>query len=300
MKKVLIFGGTGFIGNFLERKLTQSGYEVYIVTRSPSRQNEIGWDGKNLGAWQTDLDSSDVVINLSGKSINCLHTPENQEKIRTSRIDSVKVINKAIAMSPSPPGVFIQAGSLAQFANTGQVADDESTVFGKSFTADVSREWEEEFFKGELPKTRKVNLRIGLVFGHDGGAFPSLAAPAKYFLGGPVGDGNQMISWIHQNDFARMVIEAIDNHDIRCAINAVAPAPVSNRALMKAIRKALGKPWSPPAPAFAVKLVARYILKTEPSLIFDSIAAIPSTMQAVGFQFEFPDIETAAKDLLRD
>ncbi len=299
MKKVLIFGGTGFIGSILEKKLSESGLDVYILTRSPKKENQIGWDGKSLGPWQDDLNSADIVINLSGKSINCLHTPENQKKILSSRVDSVRVIKQAIELSPTPPAVFIQAGSLAQFSNTGEVADDNSTVFGSGFTADVSREWEKEFMKGQLPNTRRVNLRIGLVFGKDGGAFPPLAQPAKFFLGGPVGNGEQMISWVHEEDFANMVMEAIENPAISGAINAVAPEPVSNRKLMKAIRKALGRPWSPPAPAFAVRLVARYILKTEPSLIFDSIEAVPSTLSQLNFVYKFKEIDVAARSLLK-
>ncbi|WP_081904204.1 epimerase [Brevibacillus thermoruber] len=202
-KKVILAGGTGFLGQSLAAFLSQRGYEVVILTRGMSTERDhvryVHWDGATMDTWTEEIDGSHAVINLAGKSVNCIYTKKNRDEIMRSRLDSVNVLTDAILTCKHPPRVFVQAGSLAIFGDTQNLCDEDAP-HGTGFSVDVCKRWEAAFFSKELPSTRKVLLRIGFALGRDGGALEPLVKLVRYNLGGTVGSGNQYISWLHIDD----------------------------------------------------------------------------------------------------
>lgn len=294
--KVVIAGGSGFLGQHLERALTAQNYEVVILTRSPKHPNHFKWDGETLGDWSTQIDGAQVVINLTGKSVNTRYTPNNRQEIIGSRVNSVAVINEAILNSQTPPPILIQISSLAIYGNTGDMICDETTPAGSGFSPEVCVQWEKAFYASDLPSTRRVVLRTGLALARDGGALEVLANLTRLFLGGQVGNGRQYISWLHIEDMNRMVLHAIEDPTAEGIYNATGPNPVTNAEFMRALRHTLNRPWSPPAPAFAVHL-ASWLMRTEPQLALEGRRCVPKRLLDQGFEFQFPDLQTALADI---
>jgi uncharacterized protein len=172
-KKIILAGGSGFLGQSLAALLTQKGYDVVILTRGASTERNhvryVHWDGATIDTWTDEIDGSHAVINLTGKSVNCIYTKKNRDEIIRSRLDSVNVLADTILTCKHPPKVFVQAGSLAIFGDTRNLCDEDAP-HGTGFSADVCKQWETAFFSRELPSTRQVLLRIGFVLGRDGGA----------------------------------------------------------------------------------------------------------------------------------
>jgi uncharacterized protein (TIGR01777 family) len=297
---MVIAGGTGFIGAALSREFTRLGYSVVVLTRTPRGRDdavrEIAWDGQHLGEWVQALDGAEAVINLAGKNINCPHTPENLKAITASRVNSVNVIAAASHHVKIPPPVWIQASAVGYYGDTGDATCDEQAAAGNNSLAQICQEWEGAFARFNLAAVRKVTLRIGFVLGTGGGALPVLASLARIFLGGAAGRGRQYISWIHLADLVRMFTTAVESPACAGTFNAVAPRPVTNAEFMRALRRALHRPWSPPAPEFAVRLGAR-LMGGEPSLALVSQRCVPARFIAAGFQYRFPELPPALRDL---
>ena len=300
---MVIAGGSGFIGRALAKEFLARGFEIVVLTRSPRQRGngvrEVAWDGEHAGEWISIFDGADAVINLTGKNINCPHTPENLLGITTSRVNSVMAIAAAIEKVQTPPRVWVQASAAGFYGDTGDTARDESAPIGSDTLANVCRQWEAVFATAQVPQTRKVVLRIGFVLGQDGGALPVLSKLTKCFLGGAVGNGRQYISWIHLTDLVRMFVAAVENEALSGIFNAVAPNPVTNADFMRELRRAWRRPWSPPAPAFAVKLGAR-LMRSEASLALVSQRCVPKKFLAAGFQFQFAEVAPALNDLCRN
>jgi len=301
-QRIVIAGGSGFIGTALAQEFSKQGYTVVVLTRSPRERaagiREVAWDAKNPGDWVTQLDGAAAVINLTGKNINCLHTPKNLRAITDSRVDSVNVIAAAIAQASVPPPVWVQASATGFYGDTRDAACDESAPNGSDVLSNVCRQWETACATSILPQTRKVILRIGFVLGRESGALPVLARLTKLFLGGAVGSGRQYISWIHLADLVAMFVAAVERGDLSGTFNSVAPNAVTNAEFMRELRRALYRPWSPPAPAFAVKLGAK-LMGSEPSLALISQRCVPKKFQEAGFRFQFSKLRGALEDLCR-
>lgn len=301
-RRVILAGGSGFLGHALANALTDQGYEVTVLTRSPSSQpgpiQQIKWDGKTLGDWAKCLEGARAVVNLTGKSVNCRYTPENRLEIIQSRVDSVTVVDEAILQCAQPPQALIQAGSLAIYGDAQDRWCDETTPPGQGFPAETCLLWEQAFHAARTPGTRRVVLRIGFALGKDGGALGVLAKLTKWFLGGTVGNGRQYISWIHGSDLNQMFLSSIEREDIEGAFNATGPAPVPNAEFMQELRRALGRPWSPPAPVWAVKVGSR-LMSTESSLALTGRRCVPRRFTEKGFEFTFPQLDEALADLFR-
>ena len=301
-QRIILAGGSGFIGRTLAREFSTRGFEVVVLTRSPrgrsSGVREVAWDGKNPGAWIQFLDGAAAVINLTGKNINCPHTPENLREILASRVNSVNAIAAALGQLNTPPRVWVQAGAVGFYGDGKDCLRDENSPAGNDALAEICRCWEDTFNSADAPATRKVLLRTGFVLGRDGGALPVLARLTKWFLGGAAGSGRQYISWIHLADLARMFVAAVDNEKLSGPFNAVAPAPVTNAEFMRELRGVLGRPWSPPAPEFAVRLGAR-LMRSEPSLALAGQHCVPGKFLEAGFEFQFPRLRPALENLCR-
>ncbi|HYY99795.1 MAG TPA: NAD-dependent epimerase/dehydratase family protein, partial [Pyrinomonadaceae bacterium] len=192
---MVLAGGSGFLGRALTEEFVREGYEVVVLTRRPSkvrrpRVREVEWDGRNVCAsWARELEGAAAVVNLTGRSVDCRYTAENRREILESRVGSVEAVGRAVRASASPPRVFVQAGSLAIYGDAGGRVCDERAPAGKGFPVEVCLRWERAFDSLELPRTRKILLRIGFVLGRDGGALPKLARLARFRLGGTTGDG---------------------------------------------------------------------------------------------------------------
>jgi uncharacterized protein (TIGR01777 family) len=299
-KRVVLAGGSGFLGRALAKELLARDYEVVVLTRSPRKQTgdtqEMLWDGKTSGEWIQSLDGAEAVVNLAGRNIKCRYTPENLRELTASRVDSVHAIAAAMGLVARPPRVWVQAGTVGFYGDPKDRLCDETSPAGTDALAGICQSWEGAFDSVSTPKTRRVLLRIGFVLGRDGGALPVLAGLTKWFLGGTVGRGKQFISWIHVGDLSRMFIEAIERDELAGTFNAAGPNPVTNREFMCKLRRILHRPWSPPAPEWAVKFGSR-LMGTEPSLALTGCRVAPKRFFEAGFQFKFAELDPALKDL---
>jgi uncharacterized protein (TIGR01777 family) len=239
------------------------------------------------------------VVNLAGRNINCRHTPENLREITESRVNAVRAIAAAVCHVKQPPRVWVQAGAVGFYGNCGDQWCDETTPNGRNSLAEVCRLWEKACHAAASLHTRRVLFRIGLVLGRDGGALPILAHLTKWFLGGAAGSGKQYISWIHLADLTQMFMQAIEHDNYLVGTyNAVAPNPATNAEFMRTLRRTLYRPWCPPAPAWAVKLGSR-LTQTEPSLALDGCRCAPKRFLESGFEYKFPDLRGALKNIYR-
>ena len=300
MKRILLAGGSGFVGQALGPVLAGNGYRIVVLGRDTThRKNGVDylqWDGKTAGDWARAIDGAEAIVNLTGKNINCPHTPENRREIVDSRVDSVRVLGEVIANCAVPPRVFVQASGVGYYGDTGDRVADETAPLGNDFPAEVCRQWEAAFDALDLPFTRKVILRLGVVLGRDGGALPMLEKLTRWFLGGAVGNGRQFISWVHLEDLIRMFESAIERPELSGPFNACAPEPVTNREFMRELRRALGRPWSPPVPAPFARAGA-WLMGTEADLALTSCRCIPRRFLEHGFNFRFPNLREAFADL---
>ena len=299
-KRIVIAGGSGFIGGALAKEFLARGYQVVVLTRTPRARMdgvaEAEWDGFHLGEWIQHLDSAEAVINLTGKNINCPHTPENLRELVSSRVNSVHAVAAACNHVKTPPRTWVQAGAIGFYGDTAGRACDETSPAGSDSLAEICCDWEATFDAAEAKKTRKVTLRIGVVLGREGGALQVLTRLTKWFLGGAAGNGKQFVSWIHLSDLVAMFVAAVENEKLSGVYNAVAPAAVTNAGLMRQLRRTLHRPWSPPAPAFAIKLGAK-LMGSEPSLVLVSQRVHPKNFLDAGFNFQFPELAPALADL---
>ncbi len=195
--------------------------------------------------------------------------------------------------------MWVQASAAGFYGDTGEAVCDESAPVGGDTLANVCRQWEAAFAAAQVPQTRKVVLRIGFVLGRDGGALPVLTKLARWFLGGAAGSGRQYVSWIHLQDLVAMFVAAVGDEKLAGTFNAVGPQAVTNAAFMRELRRVLRRPWSPPAPALAVKLGA-WLMGSEAFLALASQRCVPKRFLEAGFQFQFADLAAALNDLCRD
>ena len=298
-KRVILAGGSGFIGQALAWELHRRDYAVVILTRTPRQRpdgiREVAWDGVQPGPWVAELDGAEAVVNLAGQNINCPHTPANLLTLTASRVNSVQAIAATLPGLRQPPRVWVQASAVGYYGDAGDRLCLETSPAGTGPLADICRDWEGALHAVPLPRPRTVLLRIGFVLGREGGALPVLSRITKLFLGGAVGSGRQYISWIHITDVVRVFIKAIEQ-ELSGIYNAVGPAPVTNAEFMRQLRRALHRPWSPPAPVLAVRLGSR-LMNSEASLALMSCRCLPQRIEDQGFVFEYPRLEAALKDL---
>lgn len=300
-QRVVLAGGSGFLGHVLASDLVAAGYEVCVLTRSPRAHpngvRDVAWDGRTVGAWVDAVDGATAIVNLAGRSVNCRYTPDNRREIIDSRVNSVRAVGDAIARCANPPAAWVQAGSLAIYGDAGDRICDESAPHGDGFAVEVCERWEAAFAAADTSATRKTLLRIGFALGRGGGALAVLARLARLGLGGTVGSGRQYVSWLHVDDLKRMFRWGVERPDVVGTYNATCPNPVINAAFQKALRRAVHRPWSPPAPRFAVH-VGALLMRTEPSLALTGRRCVPARFVAQGFTFHHPDLDETLHDLL--
>ncbi|NRT15017.1 hypothetical protein HNP99_001364 [Flavobacterium sp. 28A] len=301
MKKLIIAAGTGFLGQVLVNHFENKFDEIVILTRGQSSVNGkiklVNWDAKTLTGWETELENATVLINLAGKSVDCRYTEKNKKEILLSRIQSTKVLNQAVLACTNPPKHWLNSSisTIYRFSLDKQMSEENGEI-GNDFSMNVAQSWEKAFFKTATPNTLKTALRTSIVLGKNGGAFIPLKRLTQFGLGGKQGKGNQFISWIHAEDFAR-AIDFIIEKQMTGVINIVSPQSISNTNFMAQLRKQLNVFIGLPTPEFLLKIGAK-IIGTETELVLKSRNVIPKRLQENGFEFEFNTLEKALKNLL--
>lgn len=301
LKKIILAGGTGFLGQAIIQKFNNLNSEIIVFTRGASHQEKniryINWDGKTIGNWASSLENADVLINLTGKSVNCRYNEKNMAEIISSRVNATKILGEAIKNTQNPPKVWLNCAAATIYRNSDDKAADEYTgEYGTGFSVDVCKLWEQSFNETDTPKTRKVALRISMVLGNGGGVMPVMTKLVKAGLGGSQGSGKQYMSWIHEEDFLNSIVWLIENENTSGPYNITAPEPVTNKNFMHLMRKHLLKKIGLPATEWMVKIGA-VLLQTEPELILKSRNVVPAKLLKEGFEFKFPTAEEAISNL---
>ncbi|WP_121745357.1 TIGR01777 family oxidoreductase [Streptomyces sp. E2N166] len=307
--KIVIPGGTGQVGTVLKRAWTAAGHEVVVLTRRPRRPGEVRWDGRTPGEWVREIDGSDVVVNLAGRSVSCRYTPGNLKAMMDSRVESARVVGEAISAAAVPPRVWLQMSTATVYAHRFDAPNDEATglIGGAepgvpdywSYSVGIAKAWEREQERAGTPHTRKVALRSAMVMSPDrGGVLDVLLWLARLGLGGSVAGGAQYVSWIHDQDFVRAVDFLVGRDDITGPVNLAAPAPLPQRAFMRALRKAWGMPLGLPATRWMAELGA-LVLRSDTELLLKSRRVVPGRLREAGFAFDHPEWPEAADDLVR-
>jgi uncharacterized protein (TIGR01777 family) len=309
--KIVMPGGSGQIGAVLARAFTSAGHAVVVLSRQPcaSPWRTASWDGMTLGSWTAEIDDADVVINLAGRNVNCRYSAANRRAIMDSRVQSTRIVGQAIAQSPRPPRVWLQASTATIYAHRFDAANDETTgILGGNepdapatwrFSIDVAKAWEQAAQEATTPQTRKVLLRSAVTLSPDhGGAFEVLLRLVRLGLGGTNGDGRQYVSWLHDQDFVRAVSWLIERDDLAGPINLASPNPAPNAEFMGTLRAAWGTRMGLPATRWMLAIGA-LLLRTETELILKSRRVVPGRLLQSGFTFQFPAWADAAADLCR-
>jgi len=299
--RILITGGTGFVGQTLVEHLVENGHQATVLTRSSRTVNTRGVtflpaDPCQPGPWQEEAARHEAVINLAGASIFGRWTPARKNQIRESRILTTRNLAQALASIQGRQVTLVSASGIGYYGFTGDRTVDESAPAGKDFLARMAADWEQEALAAGSNQVRVVLCRFGLVLGKRGGTLKKMLTPSRLGLASPLGSGNQWFPWIHESDLARVVLFLLEHTELAGAFNCTAPEPVSNRDFTRTLGQALGRPSPLPAvPAW----VLRAALGEFAEVLLEGQRALPARLQEQGFQFRYPDLRTALGDLLR-
>ena len=309
--KIVIAGGSGFLGSPLAEMYAEDGHDVRVLTRSlesgTTRHDpgtgvpgitQVGWkaDGAS-GPWATALEGADGVINLSGESLASRRwSPDAKKTFRDSRILATRSLAAAIRAAAAPPAVLVSGSAVGYYGRADDRPLNESDPPGTDFLAQLCADWEKEAGQAERPGTRVVLLRTGIVLERSGGALPEMMRPFRFFAGGPLGSGRQYVSWIHRLDWIEIVRWIVQTPVVNGPVNATAPHPVTNRHLSKALGHAMHRPSFLPAPGFAVKLVVGEFADS----ILTGQRVLPARAQKDGYHFRYPEIEQAFRGIFGD
>lgn len=291
--RVVVTGGTGFLGGALVGRLRGDGHTVTVLTRGATGAGAVHWDPETPSSeWTSTLDGADAVIHLAGASIaGGRWTARRKAIIRDSRVNSTRALAAAIGATRHPPPVFISGSAMGIYGSRGDEPLTEDSPPGADFLASVGIEWEREARAAEST-TRVVLVRTGLALGRSGGALPQIAMPFYFFAGGPIGSGRQYMSWIHRDDWVEMVRWALLNPDVKGPLNATAPNPVTNREFAQTLGRVLRRPGFVPTPALALRLA---LGEMADALLLGGQRVLPAKAQSLGFAFRYPLLEPALR-----
>ena len=296
-KKIVITGGSGFLGVNLARALSELDFEVCIISRTPPKTDgawkHVTWDACSLGEWVNELDGARAIINLAGRSVDCRKTPDNCDVILRSRVVTTRLIGQAIRRIKTAPPVWIQMSTAHIYGDPPEALCTEDSPLGYGLAPFVGQAWEKAYQEGVLPDMRKVIFRTSFVLGSRGGALTRLGLLARIGLGGKMGHGKQGISWLHETDMNRLFIRAITDESMNGVYVATAPNPVSNGEFMKQLRRVIGLPIGLPAAVWMVRVGAALALRTDPELALYGRYCISKRLADEGFEFRYLTIEAA-------
>ncbi len=313
-QKIVLPGGDGFIGRHVMRHFAAKSWEVVVLSRQRHEHREgvrfVWWDGANLDAWADELDGAAAVINLAGRTVNCRYGKKNRREIYESREFSTEVIGEAIAECAAPPSVWFNASSATVYRHALDRAMNEATgeidpvESGKprnkwEFSVDVVNRWERALFDAAMPGTRRIAMRLSMVFGTGaGGVFGTFRNITRLGLGGTQGSGTQYVSWLHMGDFLRMLDWCLDHGEISGPVNMCSPNPMPNRDFMRALREACGVKYGLPSPSWILAIGA-FFMRTETELLLKSRRVVPGKLLESGFTFNHSTWPEAAKEIER-
>jgi uncharacterized protein len=307
--KIVIPGGSGQVGQVLARSFTAQGHEVVILTRGACAVGRaVPWDGNSVGAWASEVDGADVVVNLAGRTVNCRYTPDNLRQMMDSRVLSTRAVGEAIAGAKSPPRVWLQMSTATIYAHRFDAPNDEKTgILGGdepgvpaywAYSVKIAREWERAQTEAATPRTRKVALRTSMMMSPDReGIFDVMLGMVRKRLGGSAAGGAQYVSWIHDRDFVRAIHRLIDGDDLEGPVNLAAPGPLPYGEFMKAMREAWGIRLGLPATRWMLEIGA-WAMGSDTELVLKSRRVVPGRLLDAGFSFEFPAWPAASRDLV--
>ena len=300
--KVVIAGGSGFVGQHVSQLLLHEGHSVIVLSRhvergtpvNPSQPRQIQWDGCTQGSWSKECDGADVVINLSGAPIaDKRWTPNRKRELIDSRVVSTRTLGEAIGGWATKPHTFLTASGVGYYGAQGATIVDETSPRGDGFLADLCLEWENAAQQIETSDLRVLQVRFGMVLGLDGGALPKMMFPFQWFLGGPILPGSQFVSWIHQQDLAQLILFLISHPSIQGPVNAVAPNPVTMKDFCQALGKAMKRPSWFPVPAFVLKTALGELA----SMLTTGQRVEPQQALQNGFSFAYPTLPAALHEI---
>jgi uncharacterized protein (TIGR01777 family) len=306
--RIVIAGGTGFLGSPLAETYAEDGHDVRVLTRSlppgESRHESgtgvpgitrVGWvPNGETGPWAEAISEADAVLNLAGESIGGRRwTPQRKAALRDSRLFATRSLATAIRSVPAAPRVFVSSSAIGYYGAAGDEVKTETDPAGRDFLAQLCEDWEAEARKAEREGMRTAIIRTGIVLERSGGALAEMLTPFRFFAGGRMGSGRQYMSWIHRHDWIEMVRWIVQTPEAACVFNLTAPHPVTNKELTRELGRALKRPSLVPAPAFALKAVlgefARYIVTGQ--------RVIPAHALALGYHFRYPEIDIAFRGI---
>jgi uncharacterized protein (TIGR01777 family) len=299
--KVLISGGSGFIGSALTNDLVRYGHEVIILTRRVTASQSLSplvrfvhWDARTVGDWEAELEQVDAVVNLIGENIGAKRwTPAQKAEIIASRVNAGNALTQAIRSSSHKPGVFVQISGVGAYGMSEDKVFSESDDYGNDFGASVTRAWEASTQPVEGMGVRRVVARTGVVLHAKKGALPRMLLPFKFFVGGRLGSGRQWFSWIHLADAVRGIRFLIDTPQASGIFNLCAE-PVTNREFAREVGRAMRRPAFIPVPGFVLKLMFGEMS----TIILEGQNVTPNRLQELGFQFLYPKIDAAFREIL--
>ncbi|MCJ8013267.1 TIGR01777 family oxidoreductase [Paenibacillus sp. KQZ6P-2] len=292
-RKVVIAGGTGFIGTYLEEQFKRLEYEVLIISR---KAGHIAWD--DTDGIRESLEHAEMLINLAGKSVNCRYHAKNKAEIMNSRTETTDILGQAALACEHPPGLWINSSTATIYRH----AEDRPMTeahgeIGSGFSVEVAKAWERSFFSFSLPHTRQIALRIAIVLGRGGGVMIPYRNLVRFGLGGIQGPGSQKFSWIHLDDILGIILFLRDHPELSGVFNVSSPNPVDNRELMQQLREVMKMPFGLPSPAWMLELGAR-VIQTETELILKSRWVIPERLEQAGYRFKYPTLRKALCDII--
>jgi uncharacterized protein (TIGR01777 family) len=301
-KKIVLAGGSGYLGTVLAKYYKNLADEVIILARkqAPAIDNirTVVWDGKTENGWTVQLTHADMLINLCGKNVNCHYTAKNKARIISSRVVPTKLLGAAIRKMSDPPTLWINLASATIYRHAENHPQNEATgEIGNGFSIEVCKAWENAFFQSETPHTRKVALRMGIALGKSGSVLPRLLNLVKMGMGGKQGNGRQYIAWVHEHDAARSTQYLLDHRQMEGIYNCTAPVAEKNAAFMRILREAYGVPFGLPAPEWLLAIGAM-VIGTEPELILKSRWVTPQRLLDAGFTFLYEKADEAIEEIL--
>ncbi|KIO75863.1 NAD-dependent epimerase [Pedobacter lusitanus] len=300
--KIILAGGNGYLGGVLAQYYRGLAKEIIILSRTGKAADgnikTLVWNGIHEGEWANALEGADLLINLCGKNVNCRYTEKNKQAIIASRVQPTSLLGLVIGKMTAPPKLWINITSATIYRHAEDRAQDEETGdIGYGFSIEVCRQWEQSFFETHTPETRKIALRMAIVIGRGDGAFPRLLNLVKFGLGGHQGDGQQYVSWIHEQDAARCTEWLMQHQELNGVINCAAPEAIKNTDLMRLLRHSYGVPFGLPSPAWLLEMGAK-LIGTETELILKSRWVMPQRLIDNGYPFLFSKADHAVKDIL--
>ena len=303
MKKILITGGTGFIGRRLVNELLDRGDQVTVLTRNPGKaQGKLpdsvrvaAWDPSREGAWYDELGVVDAVVQLAGEPVMKRWTDEHKKRVLDSRVGATQHVVEAIGRAKVKPSVLVSASAIGYYgAHAPEERLDESSPAGNDFLADVCEKWEEAARAVEAQGVRSVQVRIGVVLGEDGGALEPMVKATRRFAGGPLGDGKQMVSWVHRDDVVGILLFALDHEEVKGPINATSPYPVTNAELARTLGTVTNRPsW------FRVpNAILRGLYGDAADVILTGQRVFPKRAAELGYEFRQARLLRALESIL--